>query len=202
MYRGKINFSPFYSSFDGETQKLNLSYLLNVNSFIPQILKTEILNNENINFDLNIKAKNIFDNFNLTNLNLKSKIKGGLIDVDQTKYQWKDSVDFKLLDSLIFVKDSQLVLDAKLEININNINQIYKYLLTPKNLRKKIKKIVLNFSYNFDQNTTELRDIRIDDIYNQNVNEVMNSIILKDNKLQNKIYLKKLINDALKYYSG
>ena len=202
LYKGKINLSPFYSSFEGETQKLNLSHLLNINSLVPQILKTEILNNENVNFDLNIKAKNLFNNFNFTNLNLNSKIKGGLIDIDQTKYQWKSSAYFKLTDSLIFVKDGQLVLDAKLEININNIHQIHKYLLTPKNLRKNIKKIVLNLSYNFDQNTIELRDIRLDDKYNQNINEVMSSITLKDNKLQNKIYFKKLINNALRYYSG
>jgi hypothetical protein len=186
----------------GETRKLNLSYLLNINSFILQILKTEILNNQNIDFELNIKAKNIFDNINLVNLNLNSKIKSGLIDIDQTKYHWKDLADFKLTDSLIFVKDGQLILDAKVQVNINKINDIYKYLLTPKNLRKNIKKVVLNFSHNFDQNITTLSDIRLDDKYNQKINTIMNSIVLKDNKLQNKIYLKNLLNEALKYYSG
>ena len=125
-----------------------------------------------------------------------------MIDIDQTKYQWKDFANFNLTDSLIFVKDGQLILDAKLEIDINKINDIYKYLLTPKNLRKNIKKIVLNFSHNFDQNITTLRDIRLDDKYNQKINKIMSSIILKDNKLQNKIYLKNLLNEALKYYSG
>tara|TARA_Y100000768_G_C23954329_1_gene671921 strand:+ start:244 stop:1734 length:1491 start_codon:yes stop_codon:yes gene_type:complete len=201
-YTGKINLNPFYSSFVGETQKLNLSYLLNINSFILQILKTEILNNQNIDFELNIKAKNIIDNVNLVNLNLNSKIKNGLIDIDQTKYHWKDLADFKLTDSLIFVKDGQLILDAKVEVNINKINDIYKYLLTPKNLRKNIKKVVLNFSHNFDQNITTLSDIRLDDKYIQKINTIMNSIVLKDNKLQNKIYLKNLLNEALKYYSG
>ncbi len=201
-YIGKLNVNPFYSSFEGEAQKINLSYLFDINSFVPQILKTGILKNERVDFELNIKAKNVFENINLKNLNLNSKIKGGLIDIDQTEYQWKDSADFKLTDSLIFVKDGQLILDAKLEININNINEIYKYLLTPKNLRKNINKIVLNFSYNFDQNVILFRDIRLDEKYNQNINRAINSIILKDNKLQNKIYLKNLINGALKYYSG
>ena len=202
LYTGKINLNPFYSSFMGETQKFNLSYLLNINSIVPQVLKTEILNNKNIDFELNINAKSILDNINLINLNLNSKIKSGLIDIDQTKYQWKDLANFNLTDSLIFVKDGQLILDAKLEIDINKINDIYKYLLTPKNLRKNIKKIVLNFSHNFDQNLTTLRDIRLDDKYNQKINKIMSSIILKDNKLQNKIYLKNLLNEALKYYSG
>ena len=61
---------------------------------------------------------------------------------------------------------------------------------------------MLNFSHNFDQNITTLRDILVDDKYNQNINKIMSTIILKDNKLQNKIYLKNLLNEALKYYSG
>ena len=202
MYIGKINLNPFYSSFIGEAQKLDLSLFFNIYSFIPQILKTEILNNQNINFELNIKAKNIFNNINLINLNLNSKIKDGLIDIDETKYQWKDFANFKLSDSLIFVKDGQLILDAKVEIDINKINEIYKYLLTPKNLRKNMKKIVLNFSHNFDEKIIKIRDIKLDNKYNQNLNNVMNSINLKDNNLQNKIYLKNLLNEALKYYSG
>ena len=101
---------------------------------------------------------------------------------------------------MIFVKDGQLILDAKLEINITSINEIYKYLLTPKNLRKNLNQVILNFSYNLDQNILKLRDIRLDEKYNQNINKVINSIILKENKVQNKIFLKNLLNEALKYY--
>lgn len=201
-YIGKININPFYSSFEGTTKKLNLSLLFNINSFIPQILKTGILNSENIDFEINIKAQKISDYVNLKNLNLNSKIKEGLIDIDQTKFQLKSFANFTILDSLIFVKDDQLILDSKLEINVNDVNEIYKYLLTPKNLRKNINKIAFNFSHNFDQNITTLRDIRVDDKYNQKINKIMSTIILKDNKLQNKIYLKNLLNEALKYYSG
>ena len=200
-YTGKINLNPFYSCFIGETEKLNLSYLSHLNSFIPQVLKTEILNNENIDFKLNIKAENISD-INLINLNLNSKIKGGLIDIDQTKYQWKDFANFKLSDSLIYVKDGELILDARVNIDINKVDEIYKYLLTPKNYRKNIKKIVLNVSYNFDQNIAILRDIKLDNKYYPNINNIMTSIILKGNKFQNKIYLKNILNKAIRSYSG
>ena len=73
-------------------------------------------------------------------------------------------------------------------------------MLTPKNLRKNLNQVILNFSYNLDQNILKLRDIRLDEKYNQNINKVINSIILKDNKVQNKILLKNLLNEALKYY--
>ena len=119
---------------------LDFSHLFSNNAIIKQLLKTEILNNKNVDFELNISANKIknFDNF--TNIFLKSKIQEGLIDLDQTKFSWKNHVNFNLTDSLIYVKDGKLILDASSEINISNIDEVYKFLLTPKNLRKKIIK--------------------------------------------------------------
>ena len=48
------------------------------------------------------------------------------------------------------------------QININNSNELYKFLLTPKNLRKKISKVNVNFTYLFDEKNININDIRID----------------------------------------
>ena len=122
--------------------------------------------------------------------------------MDQTKFKWKNYADFELLQSLIFVKDSELVLDGRLKINIKNYKDIYKFLLTPKNYRNEIQKVDLNFTYNFDQKTAELKDIKIDNKINQNVNKILNNIIIRKDKLQNKIYFKNLLNNAIKSYAG
>ena len=81
-------------------------------------------------------------------------------------------------------------------------NQIYKFLLTPKKYRKVFKTINLNISYNFDQKTISLDDIRVDNKFDQNINKIISDLVLKDNNLQNKIYLKKILNKAIKSYSG
>ena len=73
---------------------------------------------------------------------------------------------------------------------------------TPKNYRNKIKKIDLNFTYNFDKKTAELKDIKIDNKINNAVNEILNNVILKKDDLQNKIYFKNLLNAAIKNYAG
>ena len=202
FYKGSFNINPFYSNLVGNTKEFNLSNLINSNALSVLILKTEILNNKNIDFELKIYADKIYNNFNFQNIILKSKIKEGLIDVDNTTFKWKNFIDFELTNSLIFVKNNELVLDGKLQININKHNEIYKYLLTPKKYRKYLKKIELNFSYNFDQKSTLLNDIKIDEKYNQNINKIMQNVILKENKLQNKIYLKNLLNEAIKAYAG
>ncbi len=201
-YRGKFNLKPFYASVQGDLDEINLSSLFGSNAIIIQLLKTEIFNNKNIDFNLNVNARNIYNNFNFKNLNLNSKIKEGLIDTDKTKFEWRNFVDFELQESLIFVKNGDLVLDGKLKINVINHNEVYKFFLTPKNYRKKIKKIDLNFTYNFDKKVAELNDIKIDNRINQNVNKVLNNIILKKDDFQNKIYFKNILNEAFKIYAG
>ena len=41
-----------------------------------------------------------------------------------------------------------------------------------------------------------------DNKFNQNVNKILNNVILKSDNLQNKIYFKNLLNDAIKSYDG
>jgi hypothetical protein len=201
-YNGKLNFRPFHSSLDATTLKLNFTHLFNTNGIIKELLKTEILNNKNVDFKLNISANEIknFDQF--VNISLKSKIQEGLIDVDETKFSWKNYVNFNVTDSLIYIKDGKLILDANSQIDLINLNEVYKFLLTPKNLRKKINKMNINFTYLFDEKIININEIKVDGTLNENLSKNFNQILLKDNNLQNKIYLKKLLNDAIRSYAG
>ena len=201
-YKGKINFKPFYGSFEGDLNKINLNYIFETNAIIVQLLKTEIFNHKNIDFEINIDADNIYKNSNFRNIKLKSKIQDGLIDTDNTKFEWKDFANFELTDTLVFVRDGDLVLDGKLKININDYKKVYKFLVTPKKYRDKIDQIDLNFTYNFDKKVAKLKDIKIDNKINQNVNKILNDVILKKNNFQNKIYFKNLLNKAIKSYAG
>ena len=147
-------------------------------------------------------AKKIISYENLDNLALKVKISEGLIDINETKISWLDTVDFKISDSLIYMNNNNLILDALITIQINNYNELYKYFQTPRNYRKEIKKVQFNLRYNFDQYTANLNDIKIDGLIDQNVNKTLKQLNIKDNKLKNRIYFKNLINQAIKFYAG
>ncbi len=202
IYEGNFNLNPFYASINGKTEKLNILYFVHPKSVIIQLLKTEIFNNKNIDFELNINSSQIENNSNFINLKLNSKIKEGLIDFDNTRFAWKNYANFKLTDSLIYVKNGELIIDSRLEIKLKDLNKIYKFLLTPKKYRKDLKIINLNMSYNFDQKTININDIRVDNKFNQNINKIIGDLNLKDDNLQNRIYLKKILNEAIKSYSG
>ena len=202
LYKVNINFNPFYSKLQGSTKEIDLSTLFNSNALLAELLKSEILNNINLNFNLDINANKFKKYQGFDDIFLNSKIKEGLIDIDNTKFNWKDYAKFKILDSLIHVKNSELVLDGKLEIIIKDSQEIYKTLLTPKNYRTEIEKIELNFNYNFDQKILKLNDIRVDNVINKNVGNILKNLIVRSDKLQNKIYFKNMVNKAIKSYAG
>ena len=155
-----------------------------------------------MNSKFSINAKKIFNYGSFVNIFLNFKIQEGLLDIDKTEFSWKNHADFRLFDTLIYIKDGELILDANAQINIINNDEIYKFLLTPKKYRKKLKKINLNFTYNFDQKIIDITNIRINDKTNQKIREILTNINIKNDDLQNKIYFKNLLNKAIKNYSG
>ena len=197
LYNGKINFNPFFSNIKGKVDKLDLSNLFNPNFFFIQLLKTEIFNNKNLNIDLNVIAKQVNEYQSFTNLFINVKLQEGLIDIDETKFSWNDYADFEILDSLLYVNNNQLVLDGKLLIYVKNYNKRYKFLQISKNTRPELKKIELNFTYNFDQRTITSKNTKVNDKNNEIVNNVLKKIFFKKNKLKNKIYLKNLMKQAI-----
>jgi hypothetical protein len=60
----------------------------------------------------------------------------------------------------------------------------------------------INFTYLFDEKTLNINDIKVDGITDKNFLNNLNEINLKENSLQNKIYLKNLLNKAIKSYAG
>ncbi len=201
-YEGIVNFNPFYSKIEGSIKKINILHLIKSESLILQLFKTEILNNKNLNVDLNIYA-NKSQNFNdFIEIYLNSRIKEGLIDIDSTQFSWRDSINFTIVNSLIYIKNGELILDGILNLDIKNSDEIYKFLLTPKNYRNKLTNIKANFIFNFDQNIAYFSNILIENKNNQSVDKILKRLVFKKNKLQNKIYLKSMLNRALKFYAG
>ena len=201
-YEGIINFIPFFSKISGDIDIINLNKLFNPDTILVQLFKSELLNNKNLNINVIINAEQIIPFKDLNNLVFKFRIEDGLLDISETKFSWLDYVDFQIFDSLLYVRDNNLVLDSNISIDIHNSSEVYKFFQTPRNFRKKINKIKFNFVYNFDQEITNLNNIEIDNLVNPEVNKILDQFISKDTIIQNRIYFKSLINEAIKSYAG
>ena len=201
-HKGIIYLKPFFLDISGKINKIDVSSLSDPNSVLLQFLKTDIFNNQNLNVSLNIKTDKILPYQKLVDLLLNLKIKEGLIDIDDSKVSWSNYADFEISESLIYVNNNNLTLDGKLNVEIKNYNEIYKFFQTPRNYRKEVENINFDFSYNFDQEMIDISNIEIDNQKNLKVGDILSRLVSQENVLQNRIYLKNLINRAIKAYAG
>jgi hypothetical protein len=201
-YDGFINLKPFFSESLGNINKMSLEIFLNPNSILLQFFKTGILNSKNLNINNVLNVKETSSLKDLTNLVLNFKISDGLIDLNGTKFSLSDYADIKISDSLLYTNENNLILDSRITINVNRFDEIYKNFQTPRNYRNEIKKVEFNLNYNFDRMTANLNNVKINEIINEDVNKDLSEINFTMNKIQNRIYIKKLLNQAFKSYSG
>ena len=86
-YNGEFNFKPFYASLEGDLNFIDLDYLLSSNAIILQLLKTELLNNKNIDFSLKINAQIRFE-VKLKTKNIVPKLEQYQVWYDSPR-EWK-----------------------------------------------------------------------------------------------------------------
>jgi len=159
--------------------------------------------NWNDSIIINLNDAQVFNQNN--KFSMAGSITFNFTDIDkfyrhyQIKRNYRKRIKSIKLDFLFNLGENEIQLD---NIKIKNSDAIFQFLLTPKRYRTNLKKIDLNFVYNFDQNILNLNNIRIDKHQTKKIDKILNNLIFKGNKLQNKVYLKSKFNKALKAYAG
>jgi len=87
---------------------LSTKNLFNENSILIDFLKTDILNNKNLNADIDLKVKDITNIDELNNLVLRTSIKQGDIDFSGSNINWKESLKISLNDSLLIQENGKI----------------------------------------------------------------------------------------------
>ena len=107
----------------------------------------------------------------------------------------------EISNSNLFLDNDKLFLSSNLSIDIKNIDKLYSFLNTSKNLRKNIRNIKLNIIYDFLSNQIELKNIKINDndVSSQFYNIVKGFIDINSNNLTKS---RRLINELIGLYEG
>ena len=200
-YNGKFSVNPFDLNLNVNLGKYKASKILDMNFIFSDLIKTKLLFNENISsqasFAINSTQKNKIFNSAKINFNIFN----GKINVDQSQFVNK-KIGFVEIDrSNFFFENDQLVLNSDIKINIENQNNFFSFLKTPKKSKKKIKNIFINLNYNFSENKIYFNDIKIDGL------EVSNEILRIFDNFDNVFDMnlnksRRLINKILFIYAG
>ena len=200
-YNGKLSINPFDLNLNINIDNYEVFDLLNIHSIMNELIKTELLFNNNISINASINSnfsskKSIFQNakiyFNIIN---------GKINFNKTKLINKKVVLLELENSDLSFKNDKLILSTDIMIDIKNSDELFSLLQTNKKFRKPIKNIVFNLEYDLLSKQIKFDNFKIEN------NEVNNEFLimiegLNDNNNNNWNKSRRLLNSLLEIYEG
>ena len=201
-FNGYFDFKPFYLEATINYEGISAKDILKNDSILVELFKSQIFNNENLNVNIDINAKNITNIDYLNNLKLKLNLDQGKIAFSKSSIMWKDDLKINLKEGLLNFDQGEIFLIGKLIINANNIDNFYKSFQIKKIHRKKINKLELDFVYNFNKNKFNFDNVKIDSKTNDNLNQFLDDFNSTEKKFFNKISFKNFINNFFSNYVG
>ncbi len=196
FYSGIINFYPFFSKLEVNLKSINIKNLLDSDSFFIEILKSNIFANKNLNFNIEVKSKNISDHRKLKDLNLNINYENQLLNFNQSNLVLEDILEINLIESK-FVNSKKQYFLGTFKISIHDHSNLYRFFQTKKKYRKKIDSIYITTRYDFIKNDLILEKIIIDNNSNENIDYLINQYN-QDNKLiRNKVDLRNFFNSFI-----
>ena len=200
-YNGQLVIDPFDLTLNVNLNNYKFSKLKKALSILIEIASTELLFNENISANTSINMhsdergdffKDLVINFNIIN---------GSINFNNTLLTRKDVLLLKLDNSALFLKDSKLILNTDVKIQILDINPLFSILQTNKRHRKEIKNIFINLNYDFLNNKIKFNKIRID---NNDVGDRFLNVVeeFDETNINNLIKNRRVFNKLFSVYEG
>ena len=201
IFKGLIEFKPFYMVSNFKYQTFRIKDLLE-NSFFMEIFKSQILNNKNLNALINFDVKNVYDFDRFSDLSIKLKIEEGNYNFSDSNIIWKENVNVVFSDSFLNFDKEKINLNGRTSFDVKNQDEFYKFFQIKKDLRKNIKKIELDFNYDFNEEKISFDNLRIDNKSNKKIEEIVTNFNSKSKKFFNKVTFKNFVNDILLAYFG
>ena len=201
-FNGYFDFKPFYLKAAFNYEGISAKDILKNDSILVELFKSEILNNQNLNVNIDLNINDITNVDHLNDLKLKLNLDQGDITFSKSRIMWKDDLEINLKEGLLSYDQNEIFLIGKLVINANNIDNFYKSFQIKKVHRKKLNKLELDFVYNFNKNKFIFDNVKIDNKANDRLNQFLDNFNSADKKFFNKIVFKNFVNNFFSNYAG
>lgn len=202
FFEGLIEFRPFFFKASVNYEGLSTKNLFKDDSIIIELIKSELLNNQNLNVNINLFVKDITNIDELNDLNLNISLDQSNINFLKSKIMWKEDLEIIMNEGLLNYDQDEIYLNGKLIINTINIDNFYRSFQINKSNRKDINKIELDFVYNFNKKKFRFDNVKIDNSSNEKLDSFIDSHNFSGKTFDNKIMFKNFINNFFISYSG
>jgi hypothetical protein len=200
-YDGDLSINPFDLNLNINLDNLDLGRLFDNSSILNELIKTELLFNDNISMSTSITTnsnqKNKFFQYAKINFNIID----GKLNINNTILINKKIGTLELENSDLSYKDDKLILNTDIIVNIKDYGKLFSLLQTNKRFRKPVTNILINLDYNFLSKEINFNNIKVD---NQQINDELLRIVegFNDNELNNWNKNKRVLNIFFEAYEG
>ncbi len=200
-YNGKVSINPFDLNININLDKYDLRKFFRSNTILNELIKTELLFNDNISVSASITTISDFQNKIYKNAKIYFNLIDGKLNINKTRLINKKIGLIELDNSNLSYENNRLILSTDIIVDIKNSNKLFSLLQTNKQFRKPIKNILINLDYDFLSNEINFNKIKIE---NQEISDELLRIIdgFNDNKLNNWNKSKQILNNFFEIYEG
>lgn len=200
VFTGDINIKPFFLNSNFELNQVDLKKIFHSNSILINILKSEILNNKNLNGKININA-NSFKGLNfLDQIKFNILFEEGDIFIQNLKTTFKKSVIIDLSDIQLIVDNNNLKFAGYATLELINVNEFFAHYQINRSDRKNIKKITFGFLFNFDEEFIEFDNLKIDGKSYEEIEKFLSNFNSKKENIFNKIIRRNSVKSFFKIF--
>ncbi len=199
---GNINIKPFYISLNLNLFNIDSKKIFKENSILVNILKSETLDNQNLNGNINVSANNLkIVNF-FDEIKFNVLLEEGDIIVQNLVTTFKESANINLNDTQLIVdENNKLKFAGFFDLDFVDVKKFFDHYQVNIKDRKYIKKINLSFLFHFDDKYIEIYNLKVDGKTNQNLDKFLENFNSKKGNIFNKIVVRKSIKDFFKIIS-
>ena len=201
-YTGELSINPFDLNFNIYLDNHKISKLLDINSVLVEFIQSGILFNNNISVKNSIFINSNEQNEIFQNAKINFNIINGKLNFNNSTFV-NNKIGFLELDnSNLFLENNNLILNTNIFFKVKNSDALFSFLNTNKRLRKEIKDIFIDLSFDFLRNEIKFNNVKINNnVVSEQFLNVFNDF--GDNTSNNIVKSRRLINKLLSiYYEG
>ncbi len=200
--KGNIDLKPFYFFLDLKLKQIDFKKLILNNSILLNLVKSKIMNNQNLNANLNFQIEDVDKTNYLEDLSLNINFNEGNLIINDSKIDWYNTILINLDNAEILTEKNEIKVVGEINFNFKDLTKFYNYYQIKRNYRQNIKNINLDFILNLDQKKIYIDNIKIDNNSNDYINNFILNFNSQNKDIFNKLRFRNFVREFFVNYDG
>lgn len=199
---GRIFFKPFYLISNFNFEQIYLKSLFLDNSLITNLIRSELLNNQNLNANIVFRANSINGINYFKNIVLETYLNQGNFIIKNSNLNWQDAVIININNMQLQNSENEAKFIGEINFLFKDLTKFYNYYQIKRNYRKNIKNMSLDFIFDLNQNKVSIDNLQIDNKSSEELSNFLTNFNSQNQSIFNKLRFRNFVKKFFINYEG